>query len=262
MTIAFDGSNFGGWQRQKNSYAVQQAVEDTLKKILKKRHTVTGCSRTDAGVHANRYVFNFVTDSAIPCYGLFRALHAILPADIAVIDVAEVDLAFSARFNAVAKEYVYKFQNTTARNPFNCRYALHIEEPLDERLMDAAAKDFIGRHDFAAFRASGFQTLTSERTIYAAGVERCGEELRFTVTGDGFLYNMVRIMAGTLYYIAIGKLRPDSIPAILASCDREQAGKTLPPHGLYLNRIYYDNTYDYSKISRPRPAALLMPHHD
>ncbi|MBQ3141518.1 MAG: tRNA pseudouridine(38-40) synthase TruA [Clostridia bacterium] len=257
VTIAYDGSNFGGWQRQKNSYAVQQAVEDTLKKILKKRHTVTGCSRTDAGVHANRFVFNFHTESGIPCKGLYCALNAILPEDVAVLQVEEVDLTFSARFNAVAKEYIYKFQNTAARNPFNCRYALHVDEPLDEKLMNAAAKDYIGRHDFAAFRASGFQTLTSERTIYDARVERFGDEVVFTVTGDGFLYNMVRIMAGTLYYIAIGKLAPDSIPGILASLDREKAGKTLPPHGLYLNKIYYDNTHDYDKIWRPAPVALL-----
>ncbi len=244
VTIAFDGSNYGGWQIQKNSYTIQQAVQDSLKKILKTRHKVTGCGRTDAGVHANGYVFNFKTESDIPEHGLFRALHITLPEDIAVLEVKEVGLDFSAQFSAVAKQYIYQFSNTVSRNPFLNRFALHYEYPMDDKLMDKAAKHFLGHHDFSAFCASGAQNVTSDRTIFRSDVIREGDVVRYYVAGNGFLYNMVRIMTGTLLYVSAGKLDADSIPDIIASGDRERAGKTLPPHGLYLDQVYYDNTHE------------------
>lgn len=242
VTISFDGSDYGGWQIQKNSYTLQQAVQDSLKKILKKEHKVTGCGRTDAGVHAYGYVFSFKTESDIPVKGLFRALHTTLPDDIAVIDVCEVSLDFCAHFSAVAKQYIYTFSNKVSRDPFMDRYALHYEHPMDDALMNRSAQQFLGRHEFNAFCASGAQNMTFDRTIYQSEVKRRGDMVYYYVTGSGFLYNMVRIMAGTLLYISAGKIAPMTIDEIILSKDRERAGKTLPPHGLYLNSVFYDNS--------------------
>lgn len=243
VTIAFDGGDYGGWQIQQNAYTVQQAVEDSLKKILKTPHRVTGCGRTDGGVHANGYVFSFHTQSAIPTDGLLRALNIALPSSIAALDAAEVDPFFCAQRSAVAKEYVYRFFNRVARDPFTDRFALHYEYPMDEELMNRAAQHFLGRHEFNAFCASGAQNLTYDRTIYRSYVKREGDMVSYYVTGSGFLYNMVRIMSGTLLYVTMGKIKEADIPAIIESKDREKAGKTLPPHGLYLNKVYYDNTH-------------------
>ncbi len=263
VTIRFDGSRYGGWQRQKNSYAVQQAVEETLKKILNAPHTVTGCSRTDAGVHANRFVFNFFTENTIPVEGLKKALHCVLPDDIAVLDVQEASLKFSARFSAVAKEYIYCFYDSPAKNPFLARYALHHDYPLRVEEMAKAASYYVGCHDFAAFRATGSPPCCTERNIFESEVKREGELVVFRVLGDGFLYNMVRIMAGTLLYVSMGKLDADSIPDIIQSKQRDRAGKTLPPVGLYLNNVYFEGEegtdgFDtaYRQIIKARRAAM------
>lgn len=253
VTISFDGSGYGGWQIQKNSYTVQQAVEDTLKKILGSRHRVTGCGRTDAGVHANGFVFSFRTESAIPPEGLFRALNSALPESIAVLGAERVPEDFSAQMSALAKRYIYKFSNTVRRSPFADRYALHYEYPLDDGAMDRAARLFTGRHDFTSFCASGAQNLTFERTIFDSRVSRSADDVVFSVTGNGFLYNMVRIMAGTLLYVSEGKICGGSIPDIIASKDRSRAGKTLPARGLYLDRVFYDREF-LRQIPRDGPG--------
>lgn len=254
VDIQFDGSEYSGWQRQRNSYTVQQAVEDTLKKILDEPYTVNGCSRTDAGVHANRFVLNFFTENLIPLEGLKKALHYVLPADIGVLAVAEADLRFSARFSCIAKEYLYRFYDSPDKNPFLARYALHHDFRLDEERMARAARHFLGCHDFASFLAMGSPACCTERNMFESEITRDGDTVTFRILGDGFLYNMVRIMAGTLLYVSMGKISPDALPELIANRRREEVGMTLPPFGLYLNNIYY--------MGDPGAEAFLTPYRE
>lgn len=242
LLLRFDGAAYHGWQVQKNGVTVQQVLQDALETVLRERPPVTGCSRTDAGVHALAYACNFRTDRTILCAGLVRALNACLPDDLAVFACREVPPDFHARYAAHEKEYVYRILNTPARDPFERGRALHVPSRLDEAVMDAAARGFLGTHDFAAFQAAGSSVKDTVRAVSAAEVRRKGGLVLFRVRADGFLYNMVRIMAGTLLYAARGKLRPEDIPAVVASRNRTAAGPTAPAHGLYLNRVFYDET--------------------
>lgn len=242
LTLRYDGTAYHGWQVQKNGVTVQQTLQDALERILCERPPVTGCSRTDAGVHACAYACNFRTAHAIPCENLVRALNACLPDDIAVLSCREVPSAFHARYSALEKEYRYQIWNAPVRNPFLRGRALHVPYPLDAERMDAATRHFCGTHDFSAFRAAGSAVKDSVRTISFAKVLRDKENIWFHVRGNGFLYNMVRIMAGTLLYVAQGKLEPADIPKVIASQDRTKAGPTAPAHGLYFYRIFYDES--------------------
>lgn len=239
LTISFDGTAYHGWQVQDNAVTVQQTLQDALEHICSKRDNIVGCSRTDAGVHANMYCCNVRTESTIDCKKLVGALNAVLPEDIAALDCTEVDYDFHARYDCKSKEYIYKIWNSPNKNPFLYNYSLHYKYPLDEKFLDRQAKAFIGTHKFDSFCASGSSVEDTERTVMNASVEREGDAVIFRVEANGFLYNMVRIMVGTLIDISRGKIPADSIDRIIQAGNRSAAGYTAPPHGLYLNKINY-----------------------
>lgn len=242
ICIAYNGSNYHGWQRQSNNITVQQVVEDTMSRIMQEKITAHGCSRTDAGVHAREFFLNAKTSSAIPCHGLMRAMNAMLPDDIAVLSCEDADENFHARFSAHGKEYEYIVNNAPQKDVFGKSLSLFYPYRLDEKRLDKAAKLFIGEHDFAAFcKAEAKEHLTTTvRTVYDFGVARNGDTVIFRVSGNGFLHNMVRIMVGTLIYINENKRTEKDIEISLETGMRDVAGITIPPHGLYLNKVYYE----------------------
>ena len=240
LTLRYNGSRYHGWQRQENAVTVQQCVEEAVEKLFKEKVSVTGCSRTDTGVHANCFKCNFRTEKEIALEKTVSGMNFYLPEDISVTDAQAVNDAFNARFDAKGKEYIYKIYNGRVRDPFSQGLAYFHKYPLDAELMNEQARDYIGTHDFSAFCAAGATVKTTVRTVFDAGVERDGNTVIFRVTGDGFLYNMVRIMVGTLIYISEGKIEKGAIPRIIKSKNRLLAGKTAAPEGLYLNKVFYD----------------------
>ena len=244
LTLAYNGAAYHGWQRQNNAYTVQQAVEEALSDLLSENVTVNGCSRTDAGVHAKTYCLTFRTGNSIPPQGLIIGLNDKLPGDIAVRECREMPGDFHARFDCKGKEYMYIVHNSAVKDPFLKDTAMRWRYPIDAELLDREAKDFIGEHDFKAFCSADCDKENTVREIYSFDVRRDGELVRFTVSGSGFLYNMVRIMVGTLLYIGEGKIERGSIPRLIASRDRTLAGKTVEPQGLYLNRVFYQTMTD------------------
>ncbi len=239
LTISFDGTAYHGWQVQDNAVTVQQTLQDALEQLCSRRDNVVGCSRTDAGVHANMYCCNIRTEHPIPCDKLVTALNAVLPRDIAALDCKEVDFDFHARYDCKSKEYIYKIWNSPNKNPFLYNHSLHYKYPLDEEFLSLQAKQFIGTYDFSSFCAAGSSVEDTVRTVMNASVERNGDEVIFRVEADGFLYNMVGIMMGTLIDISRGKLPENSIPQIIEAKNRFAAGYTAPARGLYLNKIHY-----------------------
>lgn len=238
--IAFDGSAFHGWQQQDNAETVQGELKKAWERLTGEVPNIIGCSRTDAGVHANEYFFNVRTDSTIPVESFPVALcSAKLPKEISVYTCKEVTYDFNARFDCVKKEYEYVIENTRVPSPFLYKRALNHKYKIDVELMNMAAQYFIGEHDFSAFCAADAQVNSKVRTIYSASVTREGDLVKFRVCGNGFLYNMVRIMAGTLIYVNNGRIKADEISDIIKSCDRTKAGITAIPDGLYLNKVYY-----------------------
>jgi tRNA pseudouridine38-40 synthase len=224
---------------QKNALSVCQVCQDAAEKVLGERGDVKGCSRTDAGVHAYKYCLSLKTTSAIPCEKLPQALNFHLPGDVVVVAAEEVPADFHARYHCIGKEYVYRIHNSPVRDPFSPDLSYRFGYTLSEDNLHREAQDFVGTHDFAAFQSAGSDVEDTVRTIHAFSVTRQGEMVLFTVQGDGFLYNMVRIMVGTLLFIATGKLAAGSIPAILDSRDRARAGKTMPACGLWLQDVFY-----------------------
>ncbi len=239
LTLRYNGSRYHGWQRQENAITVQECVENAVEKLFKEKVSVTGCSRTDTGVHANCFKCNFRAEKEIALDKIITGMNFYLPDDISVTGAEKANDDFNARFDAKGKEYIYKIYNGKVRDPFSQKLAYFHKYPLDDKLMNEQAKDFIGTFDFSAFCAAGATVKTTVRTIFDAGVERDGDTVIFRVTGDGFLYNMVRIMAGTLIYISEGKIEKGSIPRIIESKNRLLAGKTAAPEGLYLNKVFY-----------------------
>lgn len=238
--IAFDGAAFHGWQQQENAVTVQGELKSAWERLTGEIPNIIGCSRTDAGVHANEYFFNVRTDSTIPTESFPVAMvSAKLPKEISVYSCKEVDYEFNARFDCVKKEYEYIIENTQIPSPFLYKRAFNHKYKINVALMNEAAQHFVGTHDFSAFCAADAQVKTKVRTIYSASVVRDGDLVKFRVCGNGFLYNMVRIMAGTLIYVNNGRIRADEIPEIIKSCDRKKAGITAIPDGLYLNKVYY-----------------------
>ena len=237
--MRYDGTAYHGWQVQENAVTVQQIFQDALEALFGARLSVTGCSRTDAGVHALMYCCNFRTDSAISCEKLPLALNAHLPDDVGVYACREVPADFHARYSCIAKRYQYRLHNSPCRDPFFVGRAAPYKTPLDADFLHRQAQDFLGTHDFAAFAAAGGSVEDTVRTVQDARVFRMGDVVCFEVQADGFLYNMVRIMTGTLLGIAEGKIPAGSIPQILRSLDRSRAGVTAPPQGLYLKEVLY-----------------------
>lgn len=240
LRLRYDGTAFHGWQVQKTDVSVAGTLEKALSKICEHPVKVTGCGRTDAGVHALRYCANFRTDSTIPTSRLPLAVNSRLPADIAVTDSAEVPEDFNAIGNCLRKEYVYQIMNTRIRDPFLKNRVCFYPAPLEIEKMKRAGSAFEGTHDFAAVRSVGTETKTTVRTVFRCEAEREGDLITVSVCADGFLYNMVRAIVGTMVYASHGKLEPEEIPALLETRDRRLTGPTMPPQGLYLSRLWYE----------------------
>lgn len=241
--IAYNGADFHGFQRQDNAITVQEVVEKAIGKLLKTEPpTVYGCSRTDAGVHARRFCFNVHIDSNIPCEGFIKGMNTLLPDSIAVLSCEDADEDFHARFCTKAKEYVYLINTKPTRDVFMRKLAYHYPYSLDVKKMNEAASLLIGEHDFGAFcRAEGKSRVkTTVRTIYSLEISHTDGICEIRIRGNGFLYNMVRIVAGTLIYISEGRRDIEDIVKALETGDRGFAGVTLPPEGLYLNEILYE----------------------
>ena len=240
LTITYDGKAFHGWQIQQNAFTVQEAFQNALSKIIGDGFEIKGCSRTDSGVHANMYCISLKTTHSIPPQRLKAALNRWLPLSVAVLDCKDEEEAFHARYSCKSKEYVYKIWNSEVRNPFLDGYALHYRYKLDEKMLNEAAQAYVGSHDFTSFctqddREKGDFT----RNVKAFSVTREGNMVLIRVEADGFLYNMVRIMVGTLLRIQQGKIPPDGISSIIEKKDRQFAGPTAPACGLYLNQVNY-----------------------
>ena len=240
LRLRYDGSRYHGWQIQKNEISVAQTVEEALEKVLGTRTKVVGCGRTDAGVHALRYCANFHAETNIPMERMPLAVNSRLPDDIAVVDAVEVPDDFNAIGSCVKKEYVYKILNSRIPDPFLADRVCFYPQRLDISLMQAAARAFEGTHDFKAVRSEGTQTKTTVRTVYWCRAEKDGDLITVSICANGFLYNMCRAMVGTMVYASYGKLIPEEIPALLEKRDRRLTGPTMPPQGLYLNRVWYD----------------------
>ena len=240
LKIRYDGSAYHGWQVQKTETTVAGTLEHALSKTCGHEVRVTGCGRTDAGVHALGYCANFRTDSRIPVEKLPLAVNSRLPMDIAVVDACVAGEDFNAIGSCVKKEYVYKILNSRLRDPFLEKRVCFFPSPLDTELMARAAAAFEGTHDFAAVRSVGTETKTTVRTVHWCRVEKHGELITVSVCADGFLYNMARAMVGTMVYASYGKLEPEDIPRLLELGDRRLTGPTMPPQGLYLNRLWYE----------------------
>ncbi len=242
MFIAYNGAEYHGFQRQDNALTVQEVLEKALGKLLKiPPPTVYGCSRTDAGVHARRFCFNVHIDSSIPCEGFVKGMNTLLPRDIAVLSCEDAEEDFHARYRAKGKEYVYLISTKPQRDVFLQKLAYHYPRKPDIAAMNRAARLLVGEHDFGAFcRAEGKSRVKSTiRTIYDISVTQHEDICELRVRGNGFLYNMVRIVAGTLLYVSEGRRCEEDILNALKSGNRALGGITLPPEGLYLNEVFY-----------------------
>ena len=244
LTLRFLGTNYHGWQVQENAKSIMEEVQDAVEALFGTRDPVTGCCRTDTGVHAEMFCCTLRTENPISCYRLIAGMNAKLPEDIAVSDCIEVPDDFHPRYDATAKQYRYRIWNGKARNPFWEGRAHYVHPPLDAERMNENAKDFLGTHDFTSFTNSKEVINDNVRTVRRAEVFREGDSIVFLVEADGFLYNMVRIMAGTLLAMETGQRESGSIPAILEARDRNAAGKTAPACGLYLHRVFYEDRED------------------
>ncbi|GAB6099878.1 tRNA pseudouridine(38-40) synthase TruA [Halanaerocella petrolearia] len=241
-TVAYDGTNYHGFQRQpKQSHVatVQGKIEDAISKLIKQEIDIVGASRTDADVHAKGQVFNCQIDSSIPTEKFALALNTKLPDDIVILKTIEVDSEFHARYHNQGKRYFYQIYHDYFMSPFWRNHAYHVYRPLDLEAMKEAAQYLIGKHDFSSFRAKGCNAKTPIRTILELSIEKEDELITINVHGDGFLYKMVRTMVGTLIQVGLGKLKPEQMEDILAAKDREVAGPNAPGYGLFLEEIYY-----------------------
>lgn len=240
LRLKYTGTHYHGWQIQKNAVTVEETLESAVKATVGHRVKITGCGRTDAGVHAREYVANFFTNSRIPLERLPLAINTKLPDDIVVTAAREVPEDFNAIGSCVKKEYTYVIYNSRVRDPFYMNRAYFYPRRLDEKIMQRAADMFVGEHDFAAVRSVGTDVKSTVRRVYYYNVERRGDIIELRVCANGFLYNMARAMAGSLIYASEGKFAPEDIPGILEKGDRTLAGPTVPPDGLYLTRLWYD----------------------
>ncbi len=242
LTIEYDGTHYAGWQRQLNGPSIQQEVERALHRLTGERVSITGASRTDAGVHALGQCAHVDLTGTIPPERLPFALNTLLPLDIRILKGERVGAAFHARFNARGKEYEYRIFNRRQPSALRRHFTAHAPLPLDDAAMARAAATLVGTHDFAAFQASGGTAKTTVRTIHATRLTRQGDELVLTIHGNAFLYNMVRIIAGTLIYVGLHKLPEDAFTQAIQTGDRLLLGPTAPPQGLCLNQVFYTDT--------------------
>ena len=244
LFLTYEGTAYHGWQTQKNLATIQQTLEKAIEMVVNHPVHVTGCGRTDAGVHARCYVANFRTESTIPVERLPYALNTHLPIDIAVTKAFEVNENFNAIGSCVRKEYTYTIYNSRLRDPFYVNRAWFYPKHLDETVMQRAADQFVGTHDFAAVRSVGTDVKSTVRTVHYCYVERKGDIIEVKVCANGFLYNMARAIVGTVVYAAEGKFPPEQIAQILLDGNRTAAGPTVPAGGLYMTHLWYDDGLD------------------
>jgi tRNA pseudouridine38-40 synthase len=239
LTVEYDGTDYVGWQIQPNGRSVQEVLETALNRVLATPVRVHSAGRTDAGVHARGMVAHFETAADLPLAAYREGLNRLLPMDVAVREAAEAPEGFHARFNARGKWYRYAIHSAAVRSPLLGRSAWHLRSALDLAAIERAAQDFVGRHDFAAFRAAGCDARTTVREIYSLQLAQQGELLFIDVRGEGFLRNMVRVMVGTLVEIGTGRRPATDVAQLLLGGCREKAGRTAPAHGLCLMEVWY-----------------------
>jgi len=240
LEIAYSGVDYSGFQIQKNAKTIAGELTRASKKLFGCECKIQGCSRTDAGVHARQFYASVHTEKGaneVPVDKIPVAMNCLLPYDIAVKTAKTAPDGYNPRFETAYKEYCYVIYNKAEKDPFSYKLKLPYPFPLDAEMLDKEAKDYIGEHDFTSFMASGSDVISTVRTVTDASVRREGDDVIFTVKADGFLYNMVRIMTGTLLYIAEGKIEKGGIPDIIKAKDRSRAGLTVSPDGLYLNKV-------------------------
>ena len=244
LSVSFIGKAYCGWQVQNNAVSVQETLQKALKEALGGECPLTGCSRTDAGVHANQFCCTVRTDGQskpVPLDKLPEVVNFFLPKDIAVKSARIVPDSFHPRYDVIRKEYLYRILNTPIRDPFCEGLVYRVPKKLDEEKMAISAVCFLGKHDFSACMASGSDIIDCVRTVDSLRVTRKGDEVDVVISADGFLYNMVRIIVGTLIEVSHGKIDPSSLPERISSKDRSRMGFTAPACGLYLNRVEYGN---------------------
>ena len=239
LILQYDGSGYHGFQIQPDVVTVAGQLNRVLGNLTKAPVTVQGCSRTDAGVHAYRYCCNFTTEFPIPADRLPIVLNNMLPDDIRAIECTEVDMEFNARFDTMSKTYRYVINTSPHCTVYSRKYEWQYGKSLDVDAMKAAALYIIGEHNFASFMTSGAQVTSTVRCVYSLDVVQNGDLVEIFINADGYLYNMVRIITGTLVQVGEGKLTPDDVKDIVSACNRQVAGPTAPPQGLYLYEINY-----------------------
>ena len=239
LELSFDGTAYHGWQIQDNAVSVQALLRDAIYKTTGEDVSIIGCSRTDAGVHAKSFVCNFHSETGIPLDRLHLPINNQLPRDIVARRAWEAAEDFHARYSAKGKTYQYQIWNGAMPDPFLLWYAYHMPCQLDFEAMRAAAPGFLGEHDFTTFMAAGGNQKTTVRNISALSLTKGGGLITIEITANAYLYNMVRIIAGTLVYVGLGRIAPETIPQIVQSRDRLAAGPTLPPQGLFLKEVRY-----------------------
>ncbi len=243
LDLSYDGTSYHGWQSQANAVSIQSTLNNAVSSLFNEPLKVVGCGRTDTGVHAKKYIASLRTNSDIPVSRIAYALSSLLPNDISVRNAVVVPDDFHPVHSCIEKEYTYYIYNTPVRDPFLDRYALHYRYPLDAEKLSLAAAHFVGTHDFAAVRSLGTPVKSTIRTIYRCDVTRERDIVSFTVSADGFLYNMARTIAGTLLDVAANKIQSHDIPDILESGDRSRAGATAPAHGLHMTNVIYPEQF-------------------
>lgn len=239
LILQYDGSCYHGFQIQPDVVTIQSVLQDALKKITGETIKVNGCSRTDAGVHAINYCAGFLTDSPIPADRFSLVMNNYLPSDIRIISSSLENDDFHPRFSVRSKQYVYTIMNSKEINVFNRNYVWQYDNYLDVDLMNKAAEYIVGEQDFKSFMTSGPQLETTVRNVMSLDVHRYDDIIKIYIEADGFLYNMVRIITGTLLWVGEGKISPEDVKNIINKKDRSFAGPTAPPQGLALNKIYY-----------------------
>lgn len=239
LTIEYDGKDFNGWQKQPNKLNIQGEIERAIEEITGEQVDLYGSGRTDAGVHSLGQVANFKTNSKLPIEKVAIAINSKLKKSIRIKKAEEVSENFHSRYNCHKKKYRYIINNSSQGSAIYRGLEYHVSQKLNVEEMKKAIKFFEGEHDFKAFKSSGTSSKSSVRTIYNAELKQNGERIIIELTGNGFLYNMVRIISGTLLEVGLGNIKAEDIPNIIENKDRKMAGKTLPPHGLYLVEVMY-----------------------
>ncbi|EJO5348510.1 tRNA pseudouridine(38-40) synthase TruA [Clostridium botulinum] len=241
LKLEYDGTNYCGWQKQKDErfITLQGTLQKVISNITKEDIKVTGVSRTDSGVHAKGYVCNFFTNTRIPTENLKKVINNKLPADIVVLSSEEVNSEFHSRFCSKGKTYEYTILNSSQPIAIGRNYVFHFKDKLDVDNMVIASKHFLGTHDFSAFKTSGSSVKTSVRTINKFEINKEDNFIKFIITGNGFLYNMVRIIVGTLIEVGLNKREPEDIKYVIESKDRTKSGPCVPSSGLCLKEVFY-----------------------